>query len=393
MEWKDGLLHLFNLLANRRNPHFGNKLISYKPTYAELNEIYKLGIGSKIVRTKTSYALKSNSMIFDSEDDEVFYLNNLHMKVKEAFTWALVFGRGILVINDKKDLSLPLGEVDKERVKFDVFSGDIVSVLDYELDLNSERFMRPNYYNVRGVNIHHTRVIDFTYVKPTLIDAPSYNLGGISEFELIYNQLINDGIVERAGASIIEKNSSLFYKIKGFKQALQAKQEESIVKFYKYLEDNRSIYGAGLLDSDDDVVSVSQALTNLSEVDTISLRRLAMVTGIPLALLVGENVKGLNSTGEHEKTIFNEMIENLQNDYILTPLNRLMQKLGLGRIRFKEHQNITPTEKAEYESKVIDNALKLDELGFDVEKYLEERGVKVILKDEFENEFPEPDEE
>jgi len=389
MKFIDGLFNLFNLLANRRNPINTNVVVSRKVTDQELNEIYKLGIGNKIVRVKSDYALKHNNLIFENPEDEEYYLAVLHSKVKEAFLWALVFGRGIIVINDGGDLSMPLERnIDRNNIKIDVFSGDMVTVVDYVTDLTSPRYLNPIYYNVNGYNFHYSRVIDFTYVKPTQREAPMYNLGGISEFELVYNQIINDGVIERAGVSILEKNSSLFYKIKGFKQALQAKQEENIVKFYSYLEDKRSIYGAGLLDSEDDVINISQSLTNLSEVDTISLRRLAMVTGIPLALLIGENVKGLNSTGKQEKTIFNEMIESLQSNYILTPLNKLCAKLGLSRIKFKEHQNTTPLEKIEYESKVIDNALKLYDLGYDTTSYLKKRGIEVKERDEFESEFP-----
>jgi hypothetical protein len=49
----------------------------------------------------------------------------------------------------------------------------------------------------------------------------------------------------------------------------------------------------------------------LKDTDDISLRRIAMVSGVPLPMLIGENVKGLNSSGTQEKTSFNEMIELL----------------------------------------------------------------------------------
>jgi hypothetical protein len=384
----DGITSLFNTLANKRSAAAANVITSVKVTDTQLNEVYKTGIGNKIVRLKAGYALKSNAINFTSTDDKAFYLSKLQAQIKEAFTWSLAFGRGIVVINDGGDLAEPLGDVAKEDVKFDVFSGDMVSVTQYEIDLMSKRYLKPYYYNVRGYNFHHSRVIDLTYVKPTQPDAPSYNYGGISEFELIYNQLINDGIVERASASILEKNSSLFYKIKGFKSLLERKQEDSIVKFYGMVEDRRSIYGAGLLDADDEVMNVSQSLTNLKDADDISLRRVAMVSGIPLPMLIGENVKGLNASGTQEKTAFNEMIELLQQDYLVSKMNQLFGKLGMSPISFKENQNVTPLEKVEYETKAIDNAVKLNDMGYDAESYLKEKGVEVKSKDEFETEFP-----
>lgn len=384
----DGITSLFNTLANKRSAAAANVVTSVDVSDQQLNEVYKTGIGNKIVRIKAGYALKSSAINFTSTEDKTFYLSKLEANIKEAFVWSLAFGRGILVINDGGDLSEPLEDVDKTDVKFDVFSGDMVSVTQYDQDLMSERYLKPYYYNVRGYNFHHSRVIDFTYIKPTQEDSPNYNYGGISEFELIYNQLINDGIVERASASIIEKNSSLFYKIKGFKSLLERKQEDSIVKFYGMVEDRRSIYGAGLLDADDSVESISQSLTNLKDADDISLRRVALVSGIPLPMLIGENVKGLNASGTQEKTSFNEMIELLQQDYLVTKMNHLFGKLGMSAITFKENQNVTPLEKIDYETKAIDNAVKLYDMGYDAESYLKEKGVEAKSRDEFESEFP-----
>ena len=387
MKWFDGIVDLYNSLANNRNATSNNIISSNRVDDGQLNEIYKTGLGNKIVRVKAGYALKSNALNFSSVEDKTFYLAKLEAKVKKAFKWSLVFGRGIIVINDGTDLSLPLEDVIRGNVKFDVFSGDMISVTSYEMDLSGSRYLQPEFYNVRGYNFHYSRVIDLTYVEVIDQDAPTYNYGGLSEYELIYNQIVNDGIVERASASILEKNSSLFYKIKGFKTALENKQESNLVKFYKMAEDRRSIHGAGLIDADDDVINVSQSLTNLKEADDISLRRIALVTGIPLPMLVGESVGGLNSAGTQEKTSFNEMIELLQQDYLVAPLNALFGKLGMSTVSFKDNQNVTPLEKVEYETKVIDNAVKLNDMGYDAETYMKEHGVQGKSKDDFTSEF------
>jgi hypothetical protein len=393
--FKDGIVNLYNSLANTRSATSSNVVQSQAIPFQQLNQIYKSGLGSKIIRIKAGYSLKNGTLNFsnDNDIDKDFYNKKLAKKVKKAWRWSLVFGRGIVVINDGNDLSLPLeGNIDKDRCKFDVFSGDVVSVVSYFRDLSSENYMKPEFYNVRGFNFHHTRVIDFTYVEPIENDSPIYNYGGISEFELIYNQIINDGVIERSSASIVEKNSSFFYKIKGFKQSLANKQEESILKFYSLAEDKRSIYGAGLIDSEDDVLSVNQSLTNLKDADDISLRRIALVTGIPLPMLVGEQVEGLGSSGDQEKTSFNEMLEILQDEYLIDPINSLFEKLGMEQVEFKEGQNTTPLERIEYEEKAIGNAMKLYDLGYDIEEYLMDKGLDVKAKDSFGNEFPEDEE-
>jgi hypothetical protein len=377
----DGLKSLLSSLVNSRQSSAANEIVANRVLDVELRAIFRTGLGNKIIRIKNGYALKED-FIFSDSTDKTFYNKELKRAVKKAGSFMLGFGRGIIVINEAgKDLSTPMiGEPGK--YKLDVFSGDMITATGISLDLANERYQRPEHFTIRGFNFHHSRVVEFNYVEPTEFDLPYYKYGGIAEFELIYNQLVNDGIVERASASIIEKNSTLFYKVKGFKAALQSKNESDILNFFSMTEKGRSIFGAGIIDAEDDIKNVDQTLTNLDSVDQITLRRLAMVTGIPLAILVGESVRGMNSTGDVEKQVFNETIETLQQDYYLDPINDLMSKLGKEPISFSESQNITPTEKIEYETKALNNAKLLWEIGEDFSKYLIERGV--IEKDLFE---------
>ena len=115
------------------------------------------------------------------------------------------------------------------------------------------------------------------------------------------------------------------------------------------------------------------------KVDNITLRRLAMVTGIPLALLIGENVKGLGSTGDQERTAFQDTIDNYQFDYLADPIFELCNKFGIKDVEFKENQGGTALERIEYETKVIDNAVKLDSMGEDHRAYMIEHGIKLMM--------------
>lgn len=391
-KFTDGITDVYNSLANRRSPTQNNIVTSTRVGDSQLNAIYKTGLGSKIVRLKTGRALK-NSLDFDSKQDSEFYELRLSDHVKLVSKWMLVFGRGILVIHEPgADLTKALGKItEADRVRVHVFSGDMVSPGPASTDLTNKDYMRPTYYTVRGVAIHPTRVIDFKYVEPREDDASYYNYGGISEFELIYAQMINDGIVERATPAILEKNSTLFYKVKGFKEAMMACREGPMVQYFAALENARSIYGAGLLDAEDEVEVLNQTLTNLAEADQITLRRLAMVTGIALTELVGESPKGMNSSGESEALVSQSMIEDLQSDFLLRPINLLMHRLGKGRVWFKENQGQTPTQRVAYEKTVLEVATLMNALGEDAHAYLDEKGL--VPKDEFDLIFPAAEEE
>ncbi|MBL3520294.1 DUF1073 domain-containing protein [Arcobacter lanthieri] len=395
--FKDGLKSLTNMLANNRAGSNTNRLYSLAISNDELNSIYKLGIGRKIVNIKSSNIYKEG---FSAEGDIgvetlKFIDKKLLRELKKATEYMMAFGRGVVVIIDKNSNPIePLKSVNLQTVRFKAFSGAKVTVqIDSSLNELDEMYNEPFYYRIGTQVMHHSRIIDLQYFHPIEDDKPLYNYGGISEYELIYSQLINDSVIERAIPTLVEKISTMFYKVKDFKQLLQQKKESELVKYFHNLENLRSIYGAGLLDSEDDTKTETQNLSGLDSVDTITLRRLSLVTGIPLSWLVGENVKGLNSSGKTEETIFWSMVKNLGNDFILPILNKKLEFMGLTPVWFNEQYQSTPTERADYETKVLNNALLIQQLGLDDIGYIKDRGVEVEVKKGFDEIFNEDEDE
>lgn len=388
----DGLTNIVNKLANRRSAQAANVVTATQLNPSEMRAIYRTGLGSKIVRIKSSYAL-NDTLQFADKNDEQFYKKKLERSVKKATKFMLGFGRGIILINESgADHSKPAVSFNLARVKLDVFSGDMVSAQNVSADLNDARYQKPKFYSVRGKQFHYTRVIDFTYHMPAEDDLPVYQYGGISEFELIYAQMINDGVVERASATIVEKNSTVFHKVTGFKDRINCGDDDALVEYYSKLADLRSIYGEGIIDAEDDVITVAQSLTNLADVDTITLRRLALMTSIPLPILVGESVKGLNSAGTQERQSFQDMTEALQFDHLAEPIDTLCTVFGIEGVQFKENQGGTAMERLDFETKVIENAAKLELMGEDYRAYLKEHDL--IKDDPWKAVFPdEPDAE
>ena len=134
------------------------------------------------------------------------------------------------------------------------------------------------------------------------------------------------------------------------------------------------------MDFDDELQVVTQNITGLADIDQIGLRRLSMVTGIPMAVLVGEGVKGMNSVGNQERATLQDTIDTLQSEYLIEPINQLLELLGMEPAKFRENQGESALQRAEYDSVVIDNAGKLAAMGEDHRKYLADKGV--ISEDE-----------
>lgn len=385
---KDGLQSLISSAVNRRNSLNTNVFESVRLDYEELKAIYKTGIGNKIISLKSGHALQ-NSIQFETEAQKIDF-NKKYMKfIRKSVESMLSYGRGIIVIVEHNQmLDQPLAEdFLKRKYKLETFSGDMVTAYDYSLDLLSSEYYEPNFYSVNGYMFHKSRVIDFTYVTPPQRELPSYQFGGISEFELIRQQLVANSIVERASPSILEKNSTMFYKINDLKDLLNSDQESDVLKYISATEDSRSIYGAGIIDASDEAFVLSQSLTDLDKVDMITLRRLACVTGIPLTWLVGENAQGLNSSGEEETNIFMWMIESLRSRYILPKINELFDKLNIQNIKFKEKRDLTPAQEIDYEAKAIENANKLEMIDGSGRDYLVKKGI--LEKEQIDNFFME----
>lgn len=371
----DGLKNLVSELVNSRSVSATERVQSARLSAHSMRQIYRSGIGNKIARIKSGYSMR-DALVFEQSGDEKYYSIAAEVAVKKAAMWMVAFGRGVIVLHYRgDDLSSEYDQRNDEMPMLSVFSGDMISAIDVSIDLQDPRYYMPGTYLIRGVRVHHTRVVDFMYVSPPEYDAPYYNYGGISEYELIYDQLIADSVVQRASPRIIDKASTLFYKVRGFKDALRVGDEKNIIEYFTRLEDVRGIYAAGLIDSEDELEVVSQTLTNLSDADQITLRRLAMVSGIPLTVLVGESAHGLNATGDNEQQIFWDMISSLQSDYLLAPINELMRKLGRGSAWFSDNLGDTPEGRVRYEGLALDNALKLWQMGEDYVDYLLDRGI------------------
>lgn len=378
-KFTDGITSLVSSIANRRKASASNIITADKIPDSELRAAYRIGIVSKIIRLKAGYAL-NDTLQFHTISDKDFYNNVLAKHVKRAAKFQLGFGRGVIVIAEHgADLSKVAKDVP-EKYTLQVFSGDIVTHGQVDLNLTSRRYRKPISYQIYGKTIHHSRVVDFTYYEPAEVDAPEYRYGGISETELCYNQILNLMVIEEAGSTIIEKNSTPFFKVKDFKSLLASKKESDLLEYVSRLEDLRSIYGMGVMDAEDTIEVVNQTLADYDKVVAASDRKLAMVSGIPASLLAGENPKGLGSTGEQERTAFMDTIENYQSDYLEEPIADLSKKLGRAIPVFKDNQGSTPESRIDYETKAITNAVNLSNIGEDYQTYLEEKNI--IQKDE-----------
>jgi len=392
MKTLDSIKSLINNLRNRRESSSTNyfksdSILTFETCYA----LWQSAIGRKIVNIKSQYPL-NNTIQFDNEETEIFYKNKLEKHIRRAGQYMVAYGRGVIVVVNKNEpLSQPLMKTSKNRKMLRVFSELDVSVTNVSRDWYSDRFMEPVSYLIKGEEVHHTRVIDFSYYKLPDTKSAEVRYGGASEFQFIINQLISDNIVTGSSSAILEKSSSLYYKIKDFKSLAMNKNADGIIEYVRAMEDVRGIYGAGIIDADDDVINITQSISNLQEADTISLRRIALGSSIPMAWLIGESASGLNATGKIESETYQSMIVEMQETYYKDNINKLLNIFGYENISFKDNQSLSAEDKIKYETQVINNAQVLFNIGQDENQYLADHDI--IFKDDesYENSFDNED--
>lgn len=341
-----------------------------------LKNIARTGIGWKIANTKSRYSL-NDTIFFNNDNDKEYYQENIETHLKYAVQYMVSYGRGILVIQEENiELSEPLSKnVNKDKVRIMSFAGVDVTPQGVEHNIADKYFAKPKFYRVSTEVIHHSRVIDFTYHKPLLSEIGYYNYGGISEFEFIYKELIADDLVSRGSAQAVYKNNSVVYKTKGLHDQNQSGVLATLKRFMS-AESKRDFLGGVVLDKEDEAQILTNMLTGVADIDNQTLRRVALVTSIPMAYFMGENPGGLNNTGKIEQQVFDDMISNFQSDFLSPKMIVLFDIFGFGRFKWKEDFNLSLEQKIEREKVIITNASMLSGLGYDVDSYLKEKGVK-----------------
>ncbi len=374
---KDGIASLTNKLANSRSALNNTVVTSTRLLPQQLQEVNKTGLFLRILALKTDGVIK-NGWVFKDEDKSEDFYNKHKVEIQKAVRSMFGYGRGILVIiSENESLSTPLSELSLNNYRVKAFTGDMVTATTNNFDVSNVRYLKPETYIVREAVIHHSRVIDFTYVDPPELLSAEYQYGGISEAEQIYPQLLSDGIIERAAPTMLDKSSTVVYSIKDFRDSIKHGKEDKMLKYLSMSENLRSIYGATVIDSEDTVSTITQNLSNLNETNEISLQRMALVSAIPKSIFLGEGSSGWGMSAAIEKNVWNETLEGYQEKYVIPKITQFMAIFGLSAPEIKPDQNITALEKVKFQREVLNNVPLMRAAGLDTNKYLSDNGFTV----------------
>lgn len=183
-------------------------------------------------------------------------------------------------------------------------------------DPASMRFYDPEFWMIQGVKYHRSHLCVFVPFPVTDILKPSYQFGGVSLPQRIYERVYAaERTANEAPQLAITKRSTVL-KVNG--PAFLANIDKSVenLENWALLRDN---YGVKVIDKEsEDAVQFDTALGDLDATIMTQYQLVAAIANVPATKLLGTTPKGFNSTGEYEEASYREELESIQaND--LTP--------------------------------------------------------------------------
>jgi phage-related protein (TIGR01555 family) len=260
--------------------------------------------------------------------------------------WGRLYGGAIAVILiDGADYEKPL---DIEKVRKDQFKGLIVldrwmiqpSLGELITDIGKD-MGNPMYYEVlSGVNtfpsakIHYSRVIRIEGIELPYYQKMFENFWGLSVVERMLDRLIAFDSASEGAAQLLYKLHLRVIKIKGFREALAngGKEEEAVIKQFKYIRLMQSNEGLTLLDADDEFQTHQfGGLRGMADMLDTFGQQISGSTNIPLVRLFGQSPAGF-SNGETDLRNYYDLVRKLQENQLREGLHKLLAVIAKSRL-------------------------------------------------------------
>jgi phage-related protein (TIGR01555 family) len=302
-------------------------------------------------------------------------------KLKEALSWARLYGGAIILIGalDGRGLDTPLLPakirtfdtlriIDRSDIEF--------SKIKFQNDPKKPRYGQPEYYPVKfGINetaqqtqeVHYSRVIE---VHGRIVPAGATNqlnneqrYWGLSVLQNTYERLQVLGGAVGNIATLIHEASVGKYKFKGLARILAAKDgPEQIRRRVETIDLTKSSYHSLFMDADEDFVRDNVSFAGIPEILYNFYMLIAADTGYPITRLFGVSPAGMNATGESDMRNYYDIVRAAQRSQLEPVLLRLVQiisewKFGGKKepyIEFNPLQQMSEKEKAELEKMQAD---------------------------------------
>jgi phage-related protein (TIGR01555 family) len=231
-------------------------------------------------------------------------------------------------------------------------------VLEHENSTDSANlnFYEPTYWMINGRRYHKSHLVITTGDEVADILKPTYQYGGISLTQKIYERLYGAERTANEVPMLVQSKRTNVYKMPGVSEVMgQFNKFTEKMKKWITLRDN---YGMRFIDSEDSIEQIETSLADLDVNIMTQFQLVCSIANIPSYKLLNAPMKGFSS-GETEEASYHEELENIQ-DYTLTPLldrhylllakSEIEPKFGINPhfgVKWNEVNSVSEKERAE----------------------------------------------
>ena len=333
-------------------------------------------------------------------------------KIQDALKWARLYGGSIVVmrIDGTGEIHEPLA-LEKVRpgslrylVAVDRWRASASGVTT--TDIISRNYGKPEYYQVGGSRVHHSRVLRFDGVVLPYFMASQNSYWGDSILERMRVAVINAAAIYQSISSLVHEASLDVLKIPGLMNLVSdCEGEKNLLKRLQAANLSKSIHNMLVLDANE---AYEKKTGNFSGLQPLIYDYIAAAAGaadIPITRLLGVSPGGLNATGESDLENYYTSISTRQESSLAPQLDQLDQVLlrsVLGSVpdeysyTFNSLKMLTDERRAAMEKLLVDKHVAASALLPDETIYQKMRDEGLYdISDEFieEAEMTEPDDE
>ena len=292
------------------------------------------GIVRKIVDIYVDEALRS---FIQAEEGLIEELDRLKVKkyLMDACKDARLFGGSMIVafIDDGKNLDEELDLTSIRKVvqfrSYDCFQVTW-SPQDINTDYLDDSFGEPLIYKITPVtgtafNVHRSRVWKFSGARVPSRSRYVNNGWDDSVLQSIYEHLRNLGNTYNSCAEIVQEFTLGVLYIDGLNEIMKSKNSE-LEKRLHHFKMRRSTANMITLDSvNEKYEKLSSTVTGLPDLLDRFTEVISATTDIPQTKLLGRAPGGLNSTGKHDESNWNNKVEEYRNLNIKPALEWILE--------------------------------------------------------------------
>ncbi|GLG01808.1 hypothetical protein Alches_18480 [Alicyclobacillus hesperidum subsp. aegles] len=264
----------------------------------------------------------------------------LQHKILHGLKWGRLYGgaAGIIMIEGHEDiLDQPL---DYDMIMPGSFANLMIvdrwtgAYPSEELvdDPSDPEFGLPKYYEVtmetgNVLRIHHSRVIRFTGRDLPYWEKLAEVHWGISEVEIVYEELRKRDNTSYNIASLIFLANLRVIKMGQLGQDLAVGDPQMQQDLYNTLQAQNwlmSNMGLYIMDKDDEMETHQYTFSGLNEIYESFMMDVAGACQIPVTRLFGRSPAGMNATGESDLQHYYETVQQSQETYLAPVIDKLL---------------------------------------------------------------------